>query len=264
MSPTRVYAIFLRQFFLLRQSLPRIFGIFYWSTFELLLWGIITKYLHSVGGENFSFITVIIGTVIFWGFFTRIQQGITVSFLEDVWSRNLINLFATPLRIGEYIIGLILVSMVNTLISFIAMFLVAWFLFSYNIFQFGFLILPYSLILFIFGWALGLLTTAVVMRYGPSIEILVWAVPTLIMPFSSIFYPTSALPKIIQPIAYAIPISYVFEGMRGIVHNGVLNTHYLVLAFILSLIYFIVAVLLLIWVYKVILRLGLFTKFMTD
>lgn len=264
MSFQRIYAIFLRQFFLLRRSPPRFIGIFYWSTFELFMWGIITKYLANVGGEKFSSITVIVGAMIFWGFFNRVQQGITVSFLEDIWSRNLINLFVSPLTIGEYVGGLMLVSFTNTVLSFLAMFLVAWLLFAYNIFQFGFLLLPYIFILFLFGWAIGILVTAAIMRFGPSVEVIVWAMPTLIMPFASIFYPVSALPEILQPIARVVPISYVFEGMRQVVHSGTFDVYSLIVAAVLSTIFLGLSIWIFLGVFKIVLRKGLFTRFMTD
>ena len=264
MSFQRIYAIFLRQFFLLRRSPNRILQIFYWSLLELTLWGIITKYLYAIGGEKFGFITVILGTVIFWNFFTRVMNGITISFLEDVWSRNLINLFASPLKVGEYIAGLLAVSIIQTLLAIGVMVLAAWFFFSYSIFQFGFFLIPFILILFISGWALGIFTTAVVLRFGPSVEILVWSIPTLIMPFSAIFYPLEALPPFLRPISYMIPISYVFEGMREIVHKGTFNALNLAIGFALSLLFFFVAIAVLFVMYRMALRKGLFTRFMTD
>lgn len=264
MSFQRIYAIFLRQFFLLKRSPGRIMQIFYWSILELMVWGIITGYLHSIGGEKFGFLTVILGTVIFWNFFTRVMNGITISFLEDVWSRNLINLFASPLKIGEYITGLMGVSIMQTLLSIGTMVLVAWLFFSYSIFQFGFLILPFIFILFISGWALGIFTTAVILRFGPSVEMLVWSIPTLIMPFSAIFYPLEALPSFLRPISYVIPISYVFEGMREVVYKGTFSVLNLAIGFTLSLLFFFAAVAILFITYRMVLRKGLFTRFMTE
>src|SRR3989304_6736956 len=173
MSFQRIYAIFLRQFFLLRRSPSRIMGVFYWSLLEVFIWGLISRYLHSVGGETFGFVTVLVGAVIFWNFFTRTMNGISVSFLEDVWSRNLINLFSSPLTIGEYAAGLIVTSIVHTVFSIAGMVAMAWLFFSYNIFLFGFFLIPFVFLLFLFGWTIGIFATAFILRFGPAVEILV-------------------------------------------------------------------------------------------
>lgn len=264
MNFQRIYAIFLRQFFLIRRSVGRIFAFFYWSTLDLLLWGLITIYLSRMDTSNFAFVAVILGTIILWNFLTRIQHGITVSFLEDNWTRNFINLFSSPLTLSEYIMGLVLTSASTALISILFMAGLAWFLFAYNIFQFGFLLLPYIGILFFFGWALGLLTTAIILRLGPSSEILAWSIPALLGPISGVFYPISTLPSAVQTIAAFIPISYVFEGMRTIVLTGSFDAGRLFLAGILSLVFFLAAYWFLLHSYRRVLRLGLFIRFMTD
>ena len=239
-------------------------SIFYWSSLEIILWGIITRYLQSVGGEKFGFITVIVGAVIFWNFFNRVQNTVSVSFLEDVWSRNLINLFSSPLKISEYLAGLIMVAFVSTLLSFAGMILLAWFLLSYNIFQFGFLLVPFVLLLYLFGFATGIATTAVVLRYGPSVEVVVWSVTFILMPFSGIFYPISALPPFLRPVSYVIPISYVFEGMRNAVIHGIFDMSGFIIAFFLSLVYLAASLWFFVRMYRIALKKGLFTRFMTE
>lgn len=264
MSYKRVYAVFLRQFLLMRHSLPRILQIFYWSTFDLFIWGVITKYLGGIGGEKFGFLTILIGAIILWNFFTRVMAGITVSFLEDIWSRNFINLFTSPLSIGEYIAGLTLVSAMNTFLSITVMSALAWFFMSYNIFQFDFYLLPFIFTLFISGWSLGIIATSTILYFGPAVEIFVWTLPTFIMPFAGVFYPVEALPEIFQPIARLLPISYVFEGMRQVVNGGVFDVNIFIYALVLSLIYFLAAIAILYKVYGAVLRLGLFTRFIAE
>lgn len=260
----RIYAIFLRQVFIFKKSASHIVGLFYWSTVDLLLWGFITIYLSRIGTSNFAFVAVILGTIILWNFLTRVQHGISVSFLEDVWTRNFINLFSSPLTLHEYILGLVLTSIATSLISTFLMAGFAWFLFAYNIFQFGFLLLPFIAILFFLGWALGLLSVAIILRLGPSSEILAWSIPALLGPISGVFYPISALPNVIQTVAAFVPISHVFEGMRQVVLTGSFDAGRLFLAGILSLIFFLAAYWLLVRSYRRVLRLGLFTRFMVD
>lgn len=259
-----VTTIFLRQFFLIKRSMHRLIGLFYWSALEIFLWGFLTVYIHNVGGAEFGFITVIIGAVILWNFLLRVQQGIAISFLEDVWTRNLVNLFASPLSIGQYLAGLVLTSIFTSLVALSFMTMVAWFLFTYNLFQFGFLMLPFIFILFFFGLALGLFTTATILRFGPSSEILAWSIPTLIPPFSGVFYPIDTLPSWLQPISKVLPSTHVFEGMRSIVLSGTFDFNRLIFASILAMVFFVIMYWYLMRSYRHVLRKGLFTRFMTE
>lgn len=264
MNFQRIYAVFIRQIYLIRRSIGRIFGFFYWSTLDLLLWGFITVYISGIGESNSSFAAVILGTIILWNFLTRIQHGITVSYLEDVWTRNFMNLFASPLTLNEYITALVFTSLVTATLPVLFMSGLAWLLFAYNIFQFGFLLLPFIVILFFFGWALGLLTTAIILRLGSSFETLVWTIPALLGPISGVFYPISTLPVFAQKIAALLPISHVFEGMRSVVIYGFFDSQEFVWAGALSIVFFLVAYWFLVRSYKRVLRLGLFTRFMVD
>lgn len=242
----------------------RLLGIFYWSFLDLLLWGFLTVYLNRIGEDRLSAVTVLIGTVILWNFLMRVQQGVGISFLEDVWARNLMNLFASPLKLWQYIAGLILVGTAGAFISVSVMATVAFLLFSYNIFQYGFLMIPFIFILFFFGLGLGIYTTAMILRFGPSSEILAWSIPALIPPFSGVFYPVSTLPQWLQYLAFFLPPSHVFEGMRVALLTGTIDLGSLFLAAALSIIFSIGSVFLLYHSYKYVLRHGLLTRFQTE
>ena len=239
-------------------------NLFYWSTIDILLWGFMTAYLNQVGKAGFNFMTVILGAVVLWNFFTRVQYGLTISFLEDVWTRNFINLFSTPLTILEYVAGIILTSFITAFISLGITVFLAWLFFAYNIFQFGFLLVPFMAVLFIFGWSVGLFATAVILRFGPSAEIFAWSFPLLFSPLSSVFYPISALPDWLEPVSRAIPATHIFEGMRGVVLTGVFDWGFLFSGFLLSMLYFAVSYVILLRAYRIVLKRGLFTRFSTD
>lgn len=264
MNSGRIWTIFLRQFFLFKRGSYRIFALFYWPAMELFLWGVLTLYISRTGGERLSFISVLIGAAILWNFLIRIQQGITVSFLEDIWVRNFINLFSSPLTIAEYIIGLLVTSVLQMVISIGFMAFLAWLLFSYNIFQFGLWLVPFAAVLFLFGLALGILVTAIILRLGPSSEVLTWAIPAIISPLSGVFYPVDLLPRFIQPIAYVLPSTYIFEGMRNVVVRGIFDSTSLVYAAILVVIWITGAYLFLQHVYRISLLRGFFTRFMSE
>lgn len=264
MSVKRIYAIFLRQILLLKKGHFRLVSLFYWSTLDLIMWGIMSGYLGGLTGGAVSFLSTLVGAVILMSFFFRVQQGIGVAFLEDVYVRNFLNLFASPLSVNEYILGLIMTSIFDTAIAISFMAGLAWMLFSFNIFQFGLLLIPFIAVLFMVGWALGLLSVGVVLRFGPSAEIFTWSVPALLSPFSAVFYPVSALPGFLQKIAALIPNSYVFEGMRIASLAGSFDVRRLVTAMILALVYLALAYLFLYRSYKIVLRRGLFARFVTE
>lgn len=242
MSFHRIFAIYLRQLFLIRRSLGRIFGIFYWSTVELLLWGVLTVYLNRAGNAEFNFVTVFLGALIFWDFFLRAQHGIATSFLEDVWSRNFANLFATPIRSGEFLAGLILTSLTQSLLSVAFMALLAWIFLAFNIFQFGLLLIPFMAVLFIFGLAIGILISSLILRFGSAAEILAWSIPFLFQPLTAVFYPVTALPKILQPLSWALPVTHIFEGMRTVVLQHSFDSQKLLWALVLTLVYIVLSV----------------------
>ncbi len=264
MKIQRISAIFLRQFYLLRRSPYRILNLLHWAFLDLIVWGLTLFYIYTAGNVKLNFLFVILGAVILWNFLIRVQQGITISFLEDIWVRNFMNLFASPLTLNEYILGLVSISIFQAFIQSTLMIFLAWILFAYNIFQFGFLLIPFIVVLFIFGLALGLFSTAFILRLGPSSELLAWFIPAWISPLAGVFYSVSALPYWVQFLAYALPPMYIFEGMRKIVLSGSFDLNDLFIAFTISVVSFILAYWFLLRSYRYVLRRGLFTRFMTD
>ena len=264
MSFSRIYAIFLRQLFLLKGNPSRLANIFVWLLVDIIQWGFISKYLESLGQATFGFITVILGAIILWEFVTRIQQGIMTGFLEDIWSNNFINFFASPLKIGEYLIGLILNSIIYSLVGFMILIFIAGAFFGYNFFLAGLMLLPFLAILFVFGTAMGILVSAIIFRLGPSAEWLSWPIPMVLSVFAGVFYPVSTLPQVMQIISKAIPASYVFEGFRGIMSTTGFSTNLtldMLLGGLLALLYLLAAYKIFISVYRQNLKTGAIARF---
>jgi ABC-2 type transport system permease protein len=214
-----VAGILLRQFYLIRSSPVRLLPTFAWVAIDIVVWGFLTRYLNSVTGGRHDFVPTLLGAVLFWDFFTRIMQGVTTAFLEDVWSRNFLNLFATPLSISEYVTGLVLTSIATSLAGLIVMLILATLVFGLSFISLGAMLVPFVLVLFLFGVALGVMASALVLRLGPASEWLVWPMPALLSPFVGVYYPLATLPGSMRAIGYLLPPSYVFEGMRALV-NG--------------------------------------------
>ncbi len=209
-------AVVLRYFYLLRGTPARWVPIFAWVGIDIVLWGFITKYLNSLTATRMNFVPVLLGAVLLFDFFTRVMHGVAGVFLEDVWSRSFLNLFASPLSISQYLLGLVVSTTVTSLISLTAMLLLATAAFGLSFFSYGLALIPFLLILFLFGVSLGICTSAVVLRLGPSAEWFVWPVPAIVSPFAGVFYPISTLPHWMQFFSKLLPPSYVFEGVRAI------------------------------------------------
>ncbi len=220
MSPKRSAAIVLRQFYLLRGSPARILPLFAWVAIDIILWGFITRYLNSVASAGFNFVPALLGAVLLWDFLVRVMQGVTTAFFEDVWSRNFLNIFATPLQLREYVGGLVMSSIASSTVGLTVMLLLAGSVFGLSFLVYGLMLIPFLLVLFLFGISLGIFGCAIVLRMGPAAEWLIWPLPALLSPLACVFYPRSALPGWMQFLSRLLPPSYVFEAMREFVRGS--------------------------------------------
>lgn len=239
--PRHVAALLLRQYYLMRGSPVRILSVVVWVAIDIILWGFITKYLNVISSVGFNFVATLLGAIIFWDFFTRVMYGVTTAFLEDVWSRNFLNLFSSPLSVFEYLLGLVLCSVVTSLVGLVVMLILASIGFGLSFLTYGLPVIPFLLVLFLFGIALGILALSLVLRFGPPAEWLVWPIPALLSPFAAVFYPVALLPKWMQYLALALPPSYVFESMRSIVSGGAASGKDLLIASGLAILYVVLA-----------------------
>lgn len=217
MSVRRISGIVLRQLYLMRGSPTRVLPTFAWIAIDIVLWGFITRWLNQVSHAGMDFVPSLLGAVLLWDFFTRVMQGVTTAFFEDLWSRNFLNVFATPLSISEYVSGLVIISVMTSTIGLLIMLVLAAGIFGLSFLAYGLLLLPFLLVLFLFGIALGIVASGIVLRFGPASEWLVWPLPALLSPFAGVFYPLSTLPLWMQWVGHLLPPSYVFTGMRAIV-----------------------------------------------
>jgi ABC-2 type transport system permease protein len=267
MSLTRTYAVFLRQLYLFRSNPTRLSSVFLWLVVDIVQWGFISRYLSSLGHSTFDFLSMILGAIILWGFVTRVQQGMMTSFLEDVWSQNFVNFFASPLKIAEYLSGLVLTSLTTGLIGFVLVVMIAGVAFGFSVFKIGLLLIPFMLILFAFAIAMGVFVSGVIFRLGPTAEWLGWPIPLVLSIFSGVFYPISTLPLPLQIIAKAIPVSYVFESLRALLTNRATAgdlVQNLVIGALLVAVYLVAAYLFFVRIYRHNLETGAIARFSAE
>jgi ABC-2 type transport system permease protein len=264
MHPRRTAAIVLRQFYLMRGSPARILPLFGWVAIDIILWGFITRYLNSIARSGFNFVPVLLGAVLMWDFFTRVMQGVTIAFFEDVWSRNFLNIFATPLSIWEYVLGLVISSIATSSFGLIVMLMLATSVFGLSFFVYGLILVPSLLVLFAFGIALGIVASAIVLRLGPAAEWFIWPIPALLSPFAAVFYPLSTLPRWMQYVAHLLPPSYVFEAMRAILAGRATSPVVLLWAASLAVLYIALAGWFFARIYRHAVRTGLIARYSAE
>jgi ABC-2 type transport system permease protein len=264
MSALPTLAVALRQFYLLRGSAARVLPLFAWVGIDMLLWGFMTKYLNSFVQPRFNFVPALLGAVLLWDFFGRVMFGVTTAFLEDVWSRNFLNFFATPLTIPEYVAGLVLSSMATSAVGLCAMLLLASTIFGLSFLSYGAAILPFVLILFLFGIAMGIIGSSIVLRFGPAAEWFLWPLPALVSPFAAVFYPLSTLPGWMQDVSHLLPPSYVFESVRAIIRGRGVSWTVVSASAALSLVYVMIAMIILSRVFRYAVRSGLLARYSAE
>jgi ABC-2 type transport system permease protein len=260
----RVLGIVLRQFYLLRGSPARVVPLFAWVAIDIVLWGFITRYLNSVSASGFNFIPALLGAVLLWDFLIRILQGVTLAFFEDVWTRNFLNIFATPLSISEYLAGLVASSIATSTVGLAVMLLLATTVFGLAFFSYGLAVVQFLLALFLFGIALGIFAAGIVLRLGPAAEWFIWPIPALLSPFAGVFYPLSTLPRWMQFCSRLLPASYVFEALRRIVAGGTPSRVALAWAAGLAALYVLLACWFFVRIYRHAVRTGLIARYSAE
>ncbi|MBN1354088.1 MAG: ABC transporter permease [Candidatus Omnitrophica bacterium] len=260
MSVSRIFAIVLRQFYIVRGSFARLFPLFAWAGIDMILWGFLTRYLNNFVSSGFNFVPMLLGAVLLWDFFIRIMQGVTMAFFEDVWSNNFINVFASPLLISEYVLGLVISSIATSMIGLTVMLFIVVFFFKLSLLIYGIMAVPFILVLFLFGISIGVFGSALVLHLGPASEWFIWPIPALISPFVGVLYPISTLPHWMQLVARFLPPSYVFEGLRAIVLGKEFSGITLVWGGCLAVLYIFLAYMFFVKIYKHSLHTGLLVR----
>ncbi|MDR1145990.1 MAG: ABC transporter permease [Verrucomicrobiales bacterium] len=250
MNGSVILGLVLRYTYIIRRSVPRIIEMLFWPMLDLLVWAFLTLYLKSISDGPPSAVTFLLGAMIFWDVLFRSQQGMTVSFLEDVWARNIINVFVAPVRVREFLAATALVGLLKVLIIIVVLTVSARLLCDFDFLALGWALGPLFVNLIIMGWGIGLVTTALIMRFGQAVEMLAWAIPFLFQPLSAVFYPVSVLPAWAQPLALALPSTQVFEGMRSVLAGGPFPTAHLLWALTLNALWLAVECVFFAWMYQ--------------
>ena len=233
----------LRHVYLLRSSWTRLAELIYWPLVQMLMWGFLQSYLNTQTGSLAHAGGTLIGAILLWDILIRGQLGLSVSFLEEMWSRNIANLFISPLRPGEFLIALTGMSFIRLVIGVVPVTLLAMWFFGFNLWSLGFGLGAFFANLLLTAWAVGTIVSGLILRNGMGAENLAWTLMFLIMPVTAVFYPVGVLPHFIQPIAWALPPTYVFEGMRALLMTHIFRANLMIQALVLNAVWFAAAIL---------------------
>lgn len=258
MNRNRVFAIVLRHYYLTMHQLERFFDVLISPVLMIVLWGFLTKYVQGL--ESATLASFLLGGIILWAIFEKVSTDIGINFMFDIWDRNYINVLSSPITFLEYLIGLVVVSLIKISFTFSAMWIISSIFYNFQLTILGFGLSLFFLNLFIFAVSFGLFNISLILRYGHSIGPLTWIIPFFVQPFAAVFYPISVLPESFQKIAYLIPISYVFEGMREVIKVGNFNTDLFWTALALNLIFLIFSISFFVLTLKLTLKSGKLVK----
>ena len=239
-SLRRIGALVRRYMYLLRSSGIRLIELIYWPFLQMLTWGFLQKYLAGTTSPLVQAAGVLIGGVLLWDILFRSKIGFSTTFIEEVWARNLGNLLTSPLRPFELVAALSVWSVIRLGVSMVPVAIAAYFIFGFNLLDLGLALVAFFAVLVLTSWSLGLLSAGVILRYGLGAEEFAWSLAFLLLPLSCVYYPVTALPNWLQPVALALPPTHVFEGMRSILLHGTFNANELWWALGLNAIYLLV------------------------
>ncbi len=253
----RVLAMVIRYTYNLRHSLDRLSDMFYWPLLDLLIWGVTGLYLAQLTNHSSNYLYIILNGLIFWIIVWRAQYEINTNILSELWDKNLVNIFVSPLTIYEWIVSFMIFGLLKSLISVIFSAFIAYLIYGYNIFSYGPALIIFFISLLLTGWAFGFIVAGFLIRFGERIQTLAWGGVAIVAPFSVLYYPLSVLPKWAQSVAHFIPSSYVFEALREMLATKHLAIDKLSISFGINILYLIIAILFFVWMFNKSRKMGL-------
>ncbi len=246
----RIYAMILRHIFNMRHSFDRLGDMFYWPALDLFIWGLTGLYFARLSSNTHETTFVILAGLVFWVIMWRGSYEISTNLLTEIWDKNLVNIFASPLTLTEWTISFLLFGTLKMFASLIFSSTLAYFFYQYNILMYGLLLIPFCFSLLITGWVVGFIVSGFLIKFGEKIQTIAWMGVGLIAPFAALYYPVSTLPLWAQKIAMFVPASYIMEGVREATFTGKVSPDKLLISFALNTVYLVLSIWFFLWMFK--------------
>jgi ABC-2 type transport system permease protein len=245
----RINAVIMRHLYLFPRTLERWAETIYWPVIDLVVWGLTSKWVETAGSNVAQLALVLLTGVVFWQVVWRANYEISVNLLEEFWNQNMVNLFATPLSVWEWSVGLVVLGLIKNVLTLAIGAGAVWVLYRLNIFAVGWLMLPFLSSLLISGWFMGFVGAGVIVYYGRKVQSIAWIAGFALAPFSAVYYPLAVLPAWARAIASTLPMTYIFEGMRKVLRGEPMPLQDLVVSFALNFLYLVLAIAFFAWMF---------------
>jgi len=218
LSWLRIRAIARRHYYVLLRAPHRLFDVTIWPLVDVLLFGSIAAFVSRGGGADSARLAAgyLLSGILLWHVVYQSQIALATGFLEETWTRNLLNLMVTPMREVEYVAGVALFGMVKLAIGLTVVATTALGFYAFNVTDLGWGLVPVAGVLLLVGWVIALFVIALVLRFGTGAEALAWGILFVVMPLSGVFYPIRALPAVLRPLAEALPSTHAFAAGRAL------------------------------------------------
>lgn len=232
----RIKALALRHLYPVIRDFDLLSDMVYWPIIDTVLWGVTSQWLSESSGNIQIVLTILIALVL-WNIIWRSQAEVSRNLMDEIWNKNLVNIFSTPLKLKEWVTAVLLLSVVKTLITLVFLVPVMYFLYHVSVFMMGWWLLVFFLGALMTGWWVGFISAGIVLRYGQKMQTVVWTLPGILLPFSAIYYPLEKLPEIVQPISLLIPTTYIFESMRSLLGGHGVDVKLIAACFALNIVW---------------------------
>lgn len=235
MNINRIKALTFRNLKLTFRGLDPLVDIFYWPLLDLVIWGFTSFALMKGGSEQAPLI--LLSALVMWNTCYRSNLDVSFTLLNELWSRNIVNLFATPVELKEWMTSAMALGLFDSLITAGYGSFMVWLIYGVNIFVVGPILLLIYFLLLLSGWAIGFFSAAWIVYKGQGIQKIVWVLGWFFAPFSGIFYSLDILPTWAQIIAKVIPMSYTYQILRSSIKHGTIPLYPLAMSIILNCVY---------------------------
>ena len=257
----RIGTIMRRHAYVLWRSPHRWFDIAVWPLLDVLLFGSLGAFVAQENGASRAGAPYLLAGILLFHVLYQVQIAVATGFMEETWSRNLLNVMTTPVTEAEYGIGIALFGLAKLAMAMVALSVTAFAFFGFDLSSVGWGLVPIGFVLVLMGWSLSLFVVGLLLRYGQSAEILAWGLNFVVMALSGVFNPVEALPDAIEPLARALPSTHAFAALRTVLDGDPLPMGDIVLGVVGALVLFGLALAFLVTMLRLFRRRGFVTRF---
>lgn len=221
MDINRIVLVIKRSFTLTFRGLDPLTDFFYWPLYDIIIWGFALTWVSKSTLDPRTTL-VVLTSLVLWQAVSRVTLDITFNFLSEMWARNILNLFVTPLTLGEWMASVMTSGALTSLFGVCVGTAAVWLLYGINILATGPFLLLILLLLIASGWTVGFLGTCFLVLYGHRAQKVVWIAAWFFGPYIGVFYPIEQMPVWAQVIGYSVPMTYLFQCLRNYILTGVI------------------------------------------